>query len=480
MHQSSWNMTSPRRDVAFNSQPDVAYVTARIPTDLPTPPDDINCIDMCPPGMDETKWNGRVAAGKAVGILEDRETTVITVERESVYGAALVLPQLARSCRWPLSFTALVIRSYILLLTNVLLQGGLLYMIAKEERLLDKFSGQPRLCDFGAGVTGCPNGPNCVGPGGTVFDPKRHYAWSLWTTRRFVKQSFLNVFPNLQEKIDAAIDPGEYGLESYYLRITSVYVFVLGVWADLSASFELAALLWQVPTARESWLSYEFPDLKEKMARKETWSELELVIFGVAGMPRKWKIFNLCILVLPKLYLWLLTIDIGVVFLMETAKIEDMIINTVALAFILSIDELIFASLMPTMAKHMMENIGDYQVGNVQESTYWSHDALKKHKLDLRWGATTPSLYTRVFPMRLLAIGGITLFFITKYYVESCRRAPDGSLVAKDVHLPASEHLSFPAFLFGPIPGLWPVETEEEPVWQMTYPEGRFDEFRQG
>merc|ERR1712185_652457 len=99
-----------------------------------------------------------------------------------------------------------------------------------------------------------------------------------------------------------------------------------------------------------------------------------------------------------------------------------MIINSVALAFILGIDELIFDSLMPTMAKLIMERVDDFQVRDDQEETYWSRDAVAKHKKDMKWGALTGSLYIRVFPFRLFMIGMITLFFITKYYVESCRR----------------------------------------------------------
>merc|ERR1712139_628536 len=123
-------------------------------------------------------------------------------------------------------------------------------------------------------------------------------------------------------------------------------------------------------------MTYEFPELGQKAKRPEGWSELEQLRFVLAGMPRGWKIANLIILWFPKIYLWLLTVDIGVIFLMETAKIEDMIINSVALAFILSIDELIFESLMPTMAKHMMERVDDYQVRDEQEETYWAKDAV--------------------------------------------------------------------------------------------------------
>lgn len=254
-------------------------------------------------------------------------------------------------------------------------------MICKEERLLDKFGSQPRLCDFGASLGSCPGGADCIGPGGGVFTAGNRYA-CLWTTRRFVAGSFLALFPEKADTIREAVQPGEYGLESYYLRIVTVYVFVLGLWSDLAGSMELGALLWHVPTDGEPWMHYEVPDLNLKSKRKHGWSELDHLRFQVAGMPLFWKLASVFWLLLPKVYIWLLTVDIGVVFLMETAKIEDMIVNSVALAFILSIDELIFESLMPTMAKHMIERVDDFTVQReqVQAETYWARDAVAKHR----------------------------------------------------------------------------------------------------
>merc|ERR1719424_264752 len=119
---------------------------------------------------------------------------------------------------------------------------------------MDKFGGQMRLCDFGAHLRECPNGSNCIGPLGTIFTPHRLHAWSLWSTRRFVQASFLSMFPDRAAEITVAIDPGEYGVESYTLRIVSVYLFVLGLWSDLSSSTEMLMLIIKVPAEKESWM----------------------------------------------------------------------------------------------------------------------------------------------------------------------------------------------------------------------------------
>lgn len=91
----------------------------------------------------------QVLAGRALRRLNERAKLLITVENDSVYGAALALPQVARTAGWSLEYTSLACHSMMFLLTNLLLQGFLLYMLSKELRTLDKFGGQMHLCDFG-------------------------------------------------------------------------------------------------------------------------------------------------------------------------------------------------------------------------------------------------------------------------------------------------------------------------------------------
>ena len=48
-----------------------------------------------------------------------------------------------------------------------------IYIAIDEENVLDNFSGQPFLCDFGVGVTASEYGPGGVGPDGTsVIAPR--------------------------------------------------------------------------------------------------------------------------------------------------------------------------------------------------------------------------------------------------------------------------------------------------------------------
>lgn len=413
-----------------------------------------------------------IASAKATRILDHRAMELIRIEADSVYGAALALPQIARSAEWSMAYTSKAVRGLLFLLTNIFLQGFLLYMLSKEERAIDKFGGQMYLCNFGAHLSNCPDAPNCIGPGGTRYTPSRLFNWDLWTTRVFIRDSLKLIFPERADEIQAKVDPGEYGLESYYLRMSCCFLFVLGLWNDLAGSWDIALLLWRVPTRAEDWIQHEnvkaTDDGGKKACVDTTGStdesfDLGFVNFRVCGMPFHWKVISFFIVLVPKVYLWLLTVDIGIVFLMETSTIESMIINCVALGFILSIDELTMSILSP-QSREILNVIEPYACSepNVPED-----DELHAHLRDKNWNALSPWFYVSIIPTRLAAMLAVTAFFVTTYYLEHCQRLSDGSWVARDLHLPRSESVSFLSFLFGPFPNVFPIDSEPSVYWTM-------------
>lgn len=423
------------------------------------------------PAMKDQYWSSQVAAGKAMQILESQGRVTISVEAHSVYGAALVMPQLARTSGWALTYTALAIRSYLGMVLNVIIQGYLLYMLSKEERLLDKYAGQMHLCDFGAHLEDCSNEdtPNCIGPGGTRYTYERLYNWNQWATRVYVKQALLDLFPEMRDDIVDKVDPGEYGLESHLLRTLCCFIFVVGLWSDLVRSTAIVQMLWYVPTKHEPWIIYEVPewDTKDRMKKVRGWSELDFVKFRIAGMPGSWKVMNTLFLVFPKVYLWVLTVDIGVVYLMETSTISDMIINAVALAFILSIDELLASVLMSHTTQHVLsltENFYPFEGEAGDESDI---DCFEFNEKDKDWNICTWRFYKTSFPMPIVGPLLCTLFFMCKYYREHCVTLEDGSWVSKAVRKPLVGDLPLTSFLFGPFPMWFPIGTAEEPMWEM-------------
>lgn len=446
-----------------------------------------------------SKPNKKWVAAKCLRVMKYRTGAYCKVDVGSVYGAALALPQLARSSGWMLSYSVLAVRGLFFMAINVVLQGFLLFMISKEERIVDKLGGQMYLCDFGASLANCPDGPNCVGPGGTVYTSTRLFNWDMWATRRFVRDSLKMIFPDQADAVQSQVDPGEYGLESYYLRITCCFLFVLGLWFDLVGSWEMLELIRCVPSQSDSWIEpnedadvADDPNGKKKrssmavnaQAAEEEFddgADLGFVKLKITGMPVAWKVFNTLCVFCPKVYLWILTVDIGIVFLMETSVINDMIINCVALAFILTIDELMF-NVLPTECGELLNALESYpKFKHIQEHTDEEEEAM--HQNEMNWSLFTPKLWANMVPRRLLSMLAVTIFFCSKYYYEHCIMLQDGSWISPDFHYPGENTIPLMSFFTGPIPALFPIPRSQGPyAWQMPHLNrtGYRDEYPEG
>jgi len=109
------------------------------------------------------------------------------LEADSVYGAVVAMPQIARSLGWSWTFRALVFRAWMLLALNYLLQGCATMYIAQESQVMDVLSGKVHLCDFAYDLEDCPNGNHCTGPGGTKYTASSLYDFDVWSVRSYMR-----------------------------------------------------------------------------------------------------------------------------------------------------------------------------------------------------------------------------------------------------------------------------------------------------
>jgi hypothetical protein len=319
---------------------------------------------------------------------------------------------------------------------------------------------------MGAGIPDCPDAPDCIGPRGSRYTPERLYDWKMWHARVFVRESFERMFPDRLDEIREKVDPGEYGLESYWLRLACHFLFVMGIWPDLLGSWHLVNLLYHVPSADEAWMVYLGNEIEKGVkANCKLIGEAAGVTFRVAGMPLHWKVINLILIVLPKMCIWILMMDVGTLFLMETAGIEEMILNSVALSFILSIDELICASLFSETSKQMLIHCEPLPVYEPAESEN-ELECFERHQMHRHWGFLSAELWYYVISGRLVCMASVTAFFQIKYFSEHCIQNPDGSLMPQDLYLPLTDSLDFWSFFFGPVPHWFPVENERDPIFR--------------
>jgi len=408
--------------------------------------------------------NAQFGMAKALQFLLTMESSgAVGMEKNSVYGAAIAVPQIARSCGWPGTMLALAFRTYAFLFINICLQGFLLLKLGETQHFLNVYAGQMHLCDYGAEIEQCPGAPNCEGPGGTQLSFPRLYGFDDWITRTFARDSLKAVFPEQASKIDKMVDPGEYGLESYNCRVVCCFIFMLTVIDDVRSTTSLFYYLMHLPSTAAKWIKYEVPSWAEKDYVKSVhgWNELNFVKFGVAGMPVKWKVVNVCVVILPKLIIWLMLVFCGFHFLMETAGIVDLIMNSMALTFILSLDEMIFDILTSAPVIHMMTNLEDFPLYNLDQLEKSTDEELMSSFQEKEMTSKWKQVLRMMVPAKLRLVVVIMPFFVVKYYIMNCHWTADSSLVSNPLYYPPSQSFN-PLYALG-IHFAAPGET---PSWQ--------------
>jgi hypothetical protein len=360
----------------------------------------------------------------------------LTFETDSVYGAVIAMPQIARCMGWNQTFLALCFRSFLLLGLNYVFQVSALIFISEESQVMDVLGGKMHLCDYGKQLDKCTNfkkHPGCVGPGGTVFQPPRLYSFDAWNVRKWARDQLVALFEGEEEVIKnlqdvSKVDPGEYGMENSNCRLFACFLFTL---AEVQAGLkicELIWILWSIPTKGDSWVFWrdDGDDL----------DPLGALRFKTAGMTLGWKICNFVIVVLPKIFLLVQVYWMGFRFLMDTAGIIDLVLGAMAMDFILTFDELILESFEAEITKIIMERIEGFVVDQTDEADF-EEDA-RSGGMKVKWGAILLAT-----PRRLIIVIAVLVTFVQLYYMKHCVVDPEtNSWVSIPTTLPSTTHYS--------------------------------------
>lgn len=251
-------------------------------------------------------------------------------------------------------------------------------------------------------------------------------------------------------------------------RYTCCLIFMISCMDEVVKIFRMLQLFYQIPTKAEPWIR---PRL---LAEGRITGDIDDVRLSIAGMPFKWKITNMVAVIIPKFCLWTLTVETGITFLMETASIDNLIVNSVALALILGIDELILSSLMHEEVSEMLHVTEDYALYDIQDSCVGDIsrlseddllDSYMEEQLDFR-SLSFQDVFA-FLPTKLILALVFNAIFIEEYYWRHCTKEnQDGVVrwVSKPMYLPLSTAYHWwNAFL----PRFFPIETEPEPYWVM-------------
>jgi hypothetical protein len=336
-------------------------------------------------------------------------------------------------------------------------------MIIKEEDVWDKFGGQMNLCDFGAFMSKCPGGDGCTGPMGTQYEPKRLYSWGQWVGRIFVKDSLSTLFPDMRDQIAEKIDVGEYGVEDYWCRIVCIFTFLLGMMEELLHILRTIRLLYLIPSRSESWIRFDGPIDNDITIDRMT-ADKSLTL-AVKGMPWHWKVINVVTVLFPKIFIFRYACQVGVRFLMETSAIQDVIINAVALQFIMQIDNMVYGHLMGRTSQVILDQLADFDGRGGDDVTV---TVTKAEKPALERGLMQ---LLGFFNGRIEAVIILTVIFVVEYYMVHCILRENGGWIggwiSKPEFYPKSVDLNPQDAFFSP---LFKESTEDAPYWKMPSP----------
>eukprot|EP00930_Biecheleria_cincta_P041346 TRINITY_DN28331_c0_g1_i1.p1 TRINITY_DN28331_c0_g1~~TRINITY_DN28331_c0_g1_i1.p1 ORF type:complete len:453 (+),score=75.90 TRINITY_DN28331_c0_g1_i1:47-1405(+) len=406
----------------------------------------------------------KVAKAKVMGLCVLMEKGCCFVEKRSIYGAVILMPQLARSMEWPGILTFEAIRSHVLLALDLILQLFIVMMVSKHENVMNGFSGQMFLCDLGAGCTDntANSGPACTGPAGTDITPGRTYSFDIWNARQFVKSSLLAVFPGQADVINKNVDPGEYAMESYSCRWLCCLLFMMSMMQELQYIVDMAYLVYWVPSADESWVHFKHEDAGEEQNGGSAWyDDVELTI---AGMPRKWKISIILFVLCPKILIWQFTCRTGTVFLMESAAIDDLIVNSVALTFILTLSETICETLTSEITHDMLSRCKDFPLFDEKTEQNLTDDEIVQkytHPEEMR-PLTVLDFVKSLLPLKMIGVLVLTVLFVLDYYRSHCTYHSGLVFLPNPLYIAKTSQYSILNFFF---PSWFPLEREEGAEW---------------
>jgi len=232
---------------------------------------------------------------------------------------------------------------------------------------------------------------------------------------------------------------------------------MLSIVTEMDRVLSMAKLLYYVPNVNQDWLELE-DDTFEDDADK--W--LEHIRVKCAGMSICWKLITFFTVFVPKSALFILTLSSGTTFLMESAAIEDMIVNSTALGFLLNLDELIMSAIKTSAMEHLLEACQGYPLYDVKQDNK-DRKALFKEFQEEEAKIGFFTILWRLVPRQLVMVGLMTGGFIFQYYVTHCREHKD-RWVSRDMILPKALDFNFANAL---LPFFFPLEEEPEPWWTM-------------
>lgn len=355
---------------------------------------------------DEVSSTFRKALARATG------AGGLLVPKDSLYGSVIVLPQVARSLDYHPVYVGKALVAWMCLVLVLGMQGMFVYEVYKMVMSKD---------------TCCSLNPDpCLEEGFMRGGP----AW--WGVFGVARDRWYLCYPELDATHRAQV-----------LRKLCVGAFVVCLFKDIRQTYEMVVLLRELPSETGTWLVIS--TLEEEVLRVDTNGEKkfarekdEQIHWQVDCMELHWKVLVLIAVIVPKLLIFAFLYFYGSIWLMNVVDHQELILNAVALVFVLELDEAVFAAVTTSDVQQQMDNLQPWNPHQSSSGRASENDETKSESSDEGWdrskssaddqGATFTIMGTVQTLITVLTFPALLVFFsfiVINWYDIHCSPSSD-------------------------------------------------------
>lgn len=298
----------------------------------------------------------------------------IMLPKDSLYGSAIVLPQVARSLGYNSFYVGKACMAWFSLVVVLVLQSMFVYQVYRMVELKDLEQGFTK--------------------GGWSYIGTPRWRWYLCNTDENANDDLL--------------------------RKLCVVAFTIVLFKDLRQTFEMAAFIWKVPNEAGNWMVVSLingdqiqvnTNGRKEVVRKE---EAQMQ-WQVDALEIPWKVLAVFGALIPKACLFWSLLFYGAMWLMNTTEPGELILNCVANVFVLELDEAVFAAVTTADVQQYMDNLLPWMPPIDQDDEETDTESTAERTRD-SWYYLRSVTSLLSFPV-LLPIIVFTLFH---YYYRNC------------------------------------------------------------
>jgi len=187
--------------------------------------------------------------------------------------------------------------------------------------------------------------------------------------------------PGMWRHYDRKDELCQIGMTSRFFYCVLLFVWVTSMLGELRASAQLIYQVTQMPLCQQG----------QEMLRMDETSTISIV-----ALTRKTQVLLYCLVCLPKIGISLYLLVLGCQWLSATTSFEALVVNCMAMEFVLHVDELLYEAFLPTSYRRQVADINFFM--------------LKRHETRQELEQREWSTYVKAFSFLLAGLAVVVLW----------------------------------------------------------------------